>query len=188
MKIKDLENQLKLASTTSSNADSLDVTVKTSAEYFANTQAHNHFRYGYIFDNKSNTLYTDKLVEINGVSDELESQLNQRGIYQFKQIALWNLHQAEAFQHDLDFDGSIQIEQWVNQAADLHQEKYEEMIDTPVARDDFKLIRGVASVLEEKLNDMGIYRFRQIANWDVKQMAEFSNRLDFPGRKEISLS
>ena len=48
--------------------------------------------------------------------------------------------------------------------------------------DDLKLIKGVAKVLEAKLHEIGIYKFKQIADWDETHMAEFSDRLAFPGR------
>lgn len=48
--------------------------------------------------------------------------------------------------------------------------------------DDLKLIKGVAKVLEAKLHEIGIYKFKQIANWDETHMTEFSDRLAFPGR------
>ena len=54
----------------------------------------------------------------------------------------------------------------------------------PKEVDDLKKVNGVGKVLEGKLQEIGIYRFRQIANWDKSLMAEFSNRLAFPGRVE----
>ena len=223
-KIKALEAQLAGVKSTD-NLNSGSSQTVTLSDHFANTQARNHYRYGYIFDDNRQG-YTDQLSNITGLSDELEEKLNRLGIYQLKQIALWNHHQVAAFQHDLDFSGNIHTEEWISQAAKLHNEKHGGVIkpisnlssndqkpssisqsvllksfvgedvraddvlgvvynSRPNEIDDLKLIRGVAADLEEMLQEAGIYRFRQIANWDVKHMTEFSNRLlDSPGRIE----
>jgi len=56
--------------------------------------------------------------------------------------------------------------------------------ERPVEVDDLKKIKGVAGVLEGKLHEIGLYRFRQIALWTEEQAADFSERLAFPGRVE----
>ena len=45
--------------------------------------------------------------------------------------------------------------------------------ERPDVVDDLKLISGVAEVLEEKLNDYGVYTFRQIMEWDETNIVEF---------------
>ena len=54
----------------------------------------------------------------------------------------------------------------------------------PSEIDDLKRIKGVANVLEKKLHDFGLYRFKQIALWTSEQVDEFSEQLSFPGRVE----
>lgn len=54
----------------------------------------------------------------------------------------------------------------------------------PDEEDDLTLIKGVAGVLKAKLNDFGIYTFRQIALWSPEVATEFSDRLSFKGRVE----
>lgn len=54
--------------------------------------------------------------------------------------------------------------------------------EPPRFRDDLKLIYGVAHVLERKLNDAGIYTFRQIMEWDDRAIEEFSELLVFKDR------
>lgn len=56
---------------------------------------------------------------------------------------------------------------------------YTEAPDDP---DDLKLIYGIATVLEQKLNDFGVYTYRQIMDWDEPTIEEFSNRLSFKDR------
>ncbi len=50
-------------------------------------------------------------------------------------------------------------------------------------RDDLKQIRGVGPVLERTLNELGIYRFSQIANLDDQEIERIAEALpQFPGR------
>ena len=50
--------------------------------------------------------------------------------------------------------------------------------------DDLKKILGIGSVLEEKLNGMGIYHYSQIAAFTDADIASVNTHLNFPGRIE----
>ncbi len=50
--------------------------------------------------------------------------------------------------------------------------------------DDLKLISGVGPKLEQTLNDLGIYRFEQVAKWGASEIAWVDARLRFKGRIE----
>ena len=52
----------------------------------------------------------------------------------------------------------------------------------PVEVDDLKLISGIADVLERRLNQFGVYRYRQIMEWDDAAIEEFSKLLAFKDR------
>jgi len=52
----------------------------------------------------------------------------------------------------------------------------------PSDADDLKRIKGVGSVIEETLNDLGIYQFKQIASWEANNVSWVENFLAFPGR------
>ncbi|MEM8679127.1 MAG: hypothetical protein AAGF97_07235 [Planctomycetota bacterium] len=52
----------------------------------------------------------------------------------------------------------------------------------PEQRDDLKQISGIAQVLEARLNELGIYTYAQIMNWQQTQIDEFSKLLSFPDR------
>ena len=52
----------------------------------------------------------------------------------------------------------------------------------PEGADDLKLISGVGPKLEQTLNDLGIYRFAQVADWGPSDIAWVDNRLKFKGR------
>lgn len=217
---KDAEVTSAKASADSASANSVDVSSLAPAAFFAGSGATNHDRYGHIFDGNKPS-YSDKLTDIKGVGEVLEPTLNKYGVYQFKQIALWDQDNIDAFQTDLDFPGRVERDQWVNQAADLHRNTHGEhlapVVDiyhpAPKAKasaavlssyegesvkededlgiiytsrpdevDDLKLIKGVANVLEGRLHEFGIYRFKQIVHWTESHMEEFSDRLSFSGR------
>lgn len=54
--------------------------------------------------------------------------------------------------------------------------------EAPETIDDLKKIKGVAKVLEGKLNGVGVYRFKQIAVWTDAACQEFSKMLTFKDR------
>ena len=56
--------------------------------------------------------------------------------------------------------------------------------EAPKKRDDLKLISGIAQVLEARLNDYGIYTFKQIMEWTPEAVEEFSRLLTFKDRIE----
>ncbi|WP_027835274.1 30S ribosomal protein S2 [Maritalea myrionectae] len=59
------------------------------------------------------------------------------------------------------------------------------LFDKPAGdADDLKKISGVGPVLEQKLNDLGIYTFAQIAAFSAEDIANVDDRLNFKGRIE----
>jgi predicted flap endonuclease-1-like 5' DNA nuclease len=52
----------------------------------------------------------------------------------------------------------------------------------PKSRDNLKRISGIAEVLEARLNDYGIYTFKQIMEWKPAAIDEFSRLLAFRDR------
>jgi len=50
--------------------------------------------------------------------------------------------------------------------------------------DDLKRIKGIGAVLEETLNDLGVFQFTQIADWDLDNVIWVDSFLSFPGRIE----
>lgn len=51
-----------------------------------------------------------------------------------------------------------------------------------VEPDDLKRIKGVASVLEGRLHEMGIYTFKEITTWNDEDMDRIDDHLGFEGR------
>lgn len=62
--------------------------------------------------------------------------------------------------------------------------KKPEALDKPDGdvADDLKRISGVGPVLEDKLNSLGIFHFRQIAGWGPAEVAWIDDYLSFKGR------
>ena len=56
--------------------------------------------------------------------------------------------------------------------------------EAPESKDDLKLISGIATVLENRLNEFGIYTFKQIMDWQPNEIEEFSRLLTFKERIE----
>lgn len=56
--------------------------------------------------------------------------------------------------------------------------------EAPECKDDLKLISGIAKVLENRLNEFGIYTFKQIMDWKPNEIEEFSRLLTFKERIE----
>lgn len=52
----------------------------------------------------------------------------------------------------------------------------------PDNADELKRIKGIGAVIEETLNQLGIYRFEQIANWNDDNVSWVEKFLAFPGR------
>ena len=50
--------------------------------------------------------------------------------------------------------------------------------------DDLKVISGVGPALEKKLNELGVYRYEQVASWTKADIEWVDERLKFRGRIE----
>ncbi|MDF1812668.1 MAG: helix-hairpin-helix domain-containing protein [Verrucomicrobiales bacterium] len=172
-------------------------------------------RYGVVYTQSPEE--PDDLTEINGIGPVTERQLNDSGIYTFKQIANWDGEAIKAVEEDIDGPGRVERDKWVEQAAEFdtadghavdetEPEKPDNMVylDTldsfdgenvdiddrfgvvytgrPTQQDDLKRIRGVGKFLEKQLNDRGVYRFKQISNWNDYNIWAFGKDLAFPGR------
>jgi NADH-quinone oxidoreductase subunit E len=72
----------------------------------------------------------DDLELIHGVGPVLRKMLNALGVWQFRQIALWDEADIEFFDQKLEqFHGRIRREAWVASAAKQHLKKYGERPD-----------------------------------------------------------
>jgi small subunit ribosomal protein S2 len=69
-------------------------------------------------------------------------------------------------------------------AAEEASEEDGPLFTAPEGKDDLKKISGVGPVLEQKLNDLGITTFAQIANFSNEDIVRVDDRLNFKGRIE----
>lgn len=51
-------------------------------------------------------------------------------------------------------------------------------------KDNLTLVKGIGGVLEDRLNELGVYHFSQIASWTLSQQEFMDERMSFPGRIE----
>jgi predicted flap endonuclease-1-like 5' DNA nuclease len=54
--------------------------------------------------------------------------------------------------------------------------------ERPQQSDNLSDLKGVSKAIEKKLNDLGVYTFKQIALWDDEHLAEFATRLGLKER------
>ena len=57
-------------------------------------------------------------------------------------------------------------------------------MERPAKVDDLKLISGVGPKIERILNDLGIFKFEQVASWKAEQREWVDSYLSFSGRIE----
>lgn len=55
---------------------------------------------------------------------------------------------------------------------------------TAANKDNLQEIWGVGPVLEKKMNEIGVFRFDQIAAWTSQDVSDFNDKLSFSGRIE----
>ena len=130
----------------------------------------------------------DDLKKILGIGPVLEEKLNEMGIYHYSQIAEFSETDVTNINTHLNFPGRIERDEWIPQAKELvsggegRKLKY---LDGPEGEpDDLKLISGVGPVLETKLNELGIYHFYQIAQFEQRDIDLVGDATAFPGRIE----
>jgi predicted flap endonuclease-1-like 5' DNA nuclease len=71
---------------------------------------------------------SDDLTHLKGVASVIEGKLNEFGVFTFKQIALWDDEHVREFSQRLAFKDRINRERWVEQARELHRQKYGESL------------------------------------------------------------
>lgn len=150
----------------------------------------------------ANTDESDDLELIVGIGPVIEKKLYELHISTFKQIAKLDEDTIAKVNAALEFfPGRIQRDKWVEQAAAfvaereqgtvINEEKAKKIYDALTAgtyifpkskQDDLKLIIGIGAILEQKLHNIGIFNFDQLANLTPAKIAEIDDKLDFSGR------
>ncbi len=150
-------------------------------------------RIGKAFDHQK-----DDLKKLNGLGSSIEKRFNTIGIYQLKQLAVFNPHDEELFNQLLELpNGKMQKEAWVSQARKLiNLEEDPQVIlsrigsrkdhvdfgrigeASPTKKDNLQVIKGIGPFIEKKLNAIGIYHFQQIAYFNEDDIEEINGIIE----------
>jgi predicted flap endonuclease-1-like 5' DNA nuclease len=147
----------------------------------------------------------DDLQMISGIGPFIEERLHALDIYTFKQISNFTAHDIETINEAIEyFSGRIERDEWVAQAKELvyNEEQRLELLDRIRSRktqiyydriglserdkaDDLTTIIGIGGWIQEKLNALDIYTFKQISNFNEEDTVLVTDAIEyFPGRIE----
>ncbi len=146
----------------------------------------------------------DDLQMISGIGPFIEERLHAIDIYSFKQISKFTLKDIEKINVAIEyFAGRIERDEWVAQAKELVQDEIKEAalgrirarntniyferigIAQKHEADSLTKINGIGGWIEEKLNVLGIFTLRQIANFNDEDVEIVTEAIEFfPGRIE----
>lgn len=146
----------------------------------------------------------DDLQMISGIGPFIEERLHAVDIYTFKQISRFTANDIQKINVAIEyFAGRIERDEWVVQARELIQDEMKlAALDRIRARntriyferigiahkheaDNLTAINGIGGWMEEKLNALGIFTFRQIANFNEEDIEIVTEAIEFfPGRIE----
>ena len=114
----------------------------------------------------------DDLKRIGGVGPFIENKLNELGIYTYQQISQLDEDLVEKVNTAIAFfPGRIARDNWVGQAAELHQTKLNNPdalmqagTANPSDPNDLKVIEGIGPKIEQLLKSNSIYSWSDLAN------------------------
>ena len=147
----------------------------------------------------------DDLKMISGIGPFIEERLNALDIYTFRQISNFSPQDIETINDAIEyFSGRIERDEWVAQALELVRNEelkadlfrriserknkiYYDRIGTAKKEeaDDLTIISGIGGWIQEKLNALDIFTFRQISNFTKEDIITVTEAIEyFPGRIE----
>lgn len=141
----------------------------------------------------------DDLKMISGIGPFIEERLHALDIYTFRQISKFTAKDIEAINDAIIyFSGRIDRDEWVDQAIDLVRDKdirtdlfkriskkksniqYKRIgIANKDEADDLTKISGIGGWIQEKLNVLDIYTFRQISNFTEEDIITVTEAIEF---------
>ncbi|MFT6743138.1 MAG: putative flap endonuclease-1-like 5' DNA nuclease, partial [Paraglaciecola sp.] len=140
----------------------------------------------------------DDLKLISGVGPLIEDKLNDLGLFTYEQISLFDSELENRVTDAIEFfPGRIKRDGWVKQAKELLKQKKADIASvqlkamiggkisaaTADEKDDLKVISGVGPFIEEKINRLGIYSYKQISEFDEEIIKLVTDAIMFfPGR------
>jgi predicted flap endonuclease-1-like 5' DNA nuclease len=121
----------------------------------------------------------DDLTRIEGIGPFLAQKLNEAGVFTYQQISEWDASSIGQITEAIGyFQGRIERDNWVGQAAELarlKRENPEALQSKPSAmpeRTDLKLIEGIGPKIEELLHQAGIMTWDDLAETPVEQLEQ----------------
>ncbi len=147
----------------------------------------------------------DDLKMISGIGPFIEERLHALDIYTFRQISKFSAKDIDTFDEAIEyFSGRIKRDEWVVQASELvhDKEKQNELLQRISAKksfihfdrigiakkeeaNDLTEISGIGGWINEKLNALDIYTFKQISNFNDEDVDIVTEAIEFfPGRIE----
>jgi predicted flap endonuclease-1-like 5' DNA nuclease len=146
----------------------------------------------------------DDLQMISGIGPFIEERLHAIDIYSFKQISKLTAKDIEKINVVIEyFAGRIERDEWVAQAKELVQDEIKEAVLNRIRAketniyferigiaqkheaDNLTIINGIGGWIEVKLNALGIFTIRQIANFNEEDVEIVAEAIEFfPGRIE----
>ncbi len=82
--------------------------------------------YGIVYLKKPDEI--DDLKKVKGIGKVFEGKLHEIGVYRFKQIAVWTDSACQEFSKMLTFKDRIYRDNWLDQAKDFHDKKYDDKL------------------------------------------------------------
>jgi len=147
----------------------------------------------------------DDLKMISGIGPFIEERLHALDIYTFRQISKFTPQDISTINDAIEyFSGRIEKDEWVIQARELVRGEdlmielfkriserktiiYYNRIGTAKKEeaDNLTIISGIGGWIQEKLNALDIYTFRQISNFTKEDIQAVTEAIEyFPGRIE----
>jgi predicted flap endonuclease-1-like 5' DNA nuclease len=147
----------------------------------------------------------DDLKMISGIGPFIEERLHALDIYTFSQISKFTPQDIYTINDAIEyFSGRIERDEWVAQALelirseDLRTDLFKRISERKTKiyynrigfakkeeADDLTIISGIGGWIQEKLNVLDIYTFRQISNFTKEDVVTVTEAIEyFPGRIE----
>ncbi|MCR9051115.1 MAG: helix-hairpin-helix domain-containing protein [Phaeodactylibacter xiamenensis] len=122
----------------------------------------------------------DDLTRIEGIGNFLEKQLNDIGVYTYEEISSWDSERTQQVTETIGyFEGRIEKDKWVEQAAQLALQKQENPDDfrtkvAPLSEDptDLTIFEGIGPMVADALKTAGIGSWGELAAADTDRLRE----------------
>ncbi|MEQ8703103.1 MAG: helix-hairpin-helix domain-containing protein [Phaeodactylibacter sp.] len=122
----------------------------------------------------------DDLTRIEGIGNFLEKQLNDIGVNTYEEMSSWDSGRIQEVTQAIGyFEGRIEKDQWVEQAAQLALQKQENPDDfkskiAPLSEDpsDLTIVEGIGPMVADALKTAGISNWGELAAADTGHLRE----------------